>query len=343
MSTERILDSKAFLVVNKSLVEAMMAQTLLQQRWPECQILMTTNTKEARQIIAVRKLTAVLLDVQLAKSAGLELITEIKKLYADVPVILLTGFRGADAAGDALKAGASTCVSTARLWRSLIPTVESMLQLAQTYGNRRRTLSNLHWTEMRFELDNETHAIGPLVRNLQDQIGSMQLLPDADLLQIGVALHESLLNAICHGNLELDSALEQEDEQLFQELAATRRIQWPYCDRKVIVDASFNRDRAKFVIRDGGPGFQPEQFAGRADTNNVPSPRGRGLVLIHNFMDEVNFNSVGNEITLIKYTSPAKALLAKLADTQTAGVDEDFELSSEVLLLGEETEACFVS
>ena len=160
--------------------------------------------------------------------------------------------------------------------------------------------------DLRFELDNDAGSVAPLVEHLLEQIAAMQLFAKDDGVRIRVALTESLLNAIHHGNLELDSDLRQDDESIYHDLAETRRVQWPYCDRRVQVLASFSRDRLKVVIRDEGPGFNHR----RIRNPTLDRVGGRGLLLIRSFMDEVTFNDRGNQVTLIKYTSRAQALLA---------------------------------
>ena len=170
--------------------------------------------------------------------------------------------------------------------------------------------------DLRFELDNDAGSVAHLVEQLAEQIAAMQLFPEADCIRIRIALTESLLNAINHGNLELDSNLRQEDESLYHDLAETRRGRWPYCDRRVQVLASFSRDRLKFVIRDEGPGFNHRKILDPTDAENLERIGGRGLLLIRSFMDEVRFNDSGNQITLIKYTSRGQALLARLSDPE---------------------------
>ena len=52
-------------------------------------------------------------------------------------------------------------------------------------------------------------------------------------------------------------------------------------------------------MRDDGPGFDPaESVSGNDDIANQTA--GRGLRLIRAVMDEVSFNSAGNEITMTK-------------------------------------------
>ena len=55
-----------------------------------------------------------------------------------------------------------------------------------------------------------------------------------------------------------------------------------------------------FVVRDQGKGFDPTQLPDPTEPENVGRVNGRGLFLIRTFMDEVTFNSQGNEITMIR-------------------------------------------
>ena len=167
--------------------------------------------------------------------------------------------------------------------------------------------------DLRFELENDGSLIAPLVRSLEDHIGSLRLCDETELIRIGVALHESLSNAINHGNLELDSELRQENEHLYYEMGEARKLIWPYCDRRVHVFASLGAERVRFVIRDEGPGFNHEQILDPTQEENLERIGGRGLLLIRNFMDEVSYNKRGNEISLVKYTSAGRKLLVQLA------------------------------
>ena len=58
-------------------------------------------------------------------------------------------------------------------------------------------------------------------------------------------------------------------------------------------------DECRFVIRDEGPGFDPNSLPDATDPAR-PAPCGRGLLLMRTFMDEVHFNEKGNEVTLVK-------------------------------------------
>jgi anti-sigma regulatory factor (Ser/Thr protein kinase) len=119
-----------------------------------------------------------------------------------------------------------------------------------------------------------------------------------------MALQQALTNAIVHGNLELTTdQIHDSRESLMtgkgQGIVAERRAESPYRDRRVFVDIRINREEARIVIRDQGPGFDVSQFRQDA-ANDAELKRGRGLRLMRMFMDEVAYNERGNEVTLAR-------------------------------------------
>ena len=120
-----------------------------------------------------------------------------------------------------------------------------------------------------------------------------------------VALEEALNNALYHGNLELGSELRETDRSAYRTLVEERRRTQPYRARKIHVAMTVEYDHGKFVIRDEGPGFDPQQLPDPTDPTNLEKPSGRGLLLMRTFMDDVIYNDLGNQVTLIKNKSHA--------------------------------------
>ena len=60
-----------------------------------------------------------------------------------------------------------------------------------------------------------------------------------------------------------------------------------------------------FTIRDEGPGFNPSALPDPTDPVNVGKISGRGLLLMRTFMDAVNYNEAGNELTIRKRRAAA--------------------------------------
>ena len=142
-------------------------------------------------------------------------------------------------------------------------------------------------------------------------VSGMELVDFTGRLQVGVAIKEAVLNAIFHGNLEITQEQVQEVEhELIQEgdlsLVERRAAQEPYCHRRVFVDVDVTKSEARFVIRDGGNGFDLSTIPDLNKPGALDPVGRRGLSLIQTFMDEARYNERGNEVTLVKRAPAAR-------------------------------------
>ncbi len=327
---------KKFLIVDDSAVERVLLRGLLKQQWPTCEILEAEDGAEAIRAVEEGMPDLVLTDVCMPGSGGLDLLAALREKQSIVPVVAMSGMGNEEVAVAALQAGAASYLPKQKMPQLLVSTINMVSELSATHRNRRRIIGCLNSMDLRFELNNDTSLVSPLVRYLEDHIGSLRLCDEHELVRIGVALHESLSNAINHGNLELDSELRQEDESIYYELAEARKLMWPYCDRKVQFFASLNGERVKFVIRDEEPGFNYQKVLDPTETETLDRVGGRGLLLIRSFMDEVSYNRCGNEITLQKFTSAGRKLLAKMGERSLEPADVELEFSGGVILLDDD-------
>jgi hypothetical protein len=167
-------------------------------------------------------------------------------------------------------------------------------------GSRSARLKPRKWIALTFELENDPALIPAAIDRLRDAADRFQLFDAATAGRIEVALHEAMLNGMHHGNLELDSSLREADERFYRTLASARRQMPVYQRRRLHVGAWFSCDAALFIIRDEGRGFDPDRLPLPTDPAGLEQASGRGLLLIRSFMDEVAFNSSGNQIAMFK-------------------------------------------
>ncbi len=119
------------------------------------------------------------------------------------------------------------------------------------------------------------------VQVVSDHIGKMAGLDEDQLHWVSVAVRESVVNAIKHGN--------QSDQA-----------------KRVIVEFSpVPPNGSELVIRieDQGEGFEPEEVANPLAPENILKSSGRGIFLIRNFMDDVSLQKVpggGMEVRMVK-------------------------------------------
>lgn len=292
------------LIVDDSPLDRRLAGGILEKN-PQLQIDYAADGAEALAKIEQRPPDLVVTDLQMPGINGLELVETVRRRWPLVPVILMTAHGSEDIAVTALEHGAASYVPKSVLARELTDTVENVLAVARADRRNERLLDCLEGLEASFVLPNDAALVPPMVDFLQDHIARMRLCDETGRIRVGIALEEALLNALYHGNLEVTSdELREASADLLaapgEGLVDQRRREAPYCDRRLRVTARISPDRAEFVIRDEGPGFDPATVPDPTDPANLERISGRGLVLMRTFMDEVRFNDRGNEVTMIK-------------------------------------------
>jgi serine/threonine-protein kinase RsbW len=105
------------------------------------------------------------------------------------------------------------------------------------------------------------------VQVISDRVGQLAAFDDDTVHWIGVAVRESVINAIKHGNRE---------------------------DRRKHVTVEFQLTPRgtpeEFLVQvlDEGEGFDPEAIANPLDPENVLKSSGRGIFFMRSFMDDVS-------------------------------------------------------
>lgn len=96
-----------------------------------------------------------------------------------------------------------------------------------------------------------------------------------DVFSVRLALEEALVNAIKHGNGMAP-------------------------DKQVRVECKVTPEEVWVRITDEGAGFNPDEVADPTDDDNLEIPGGRGIMLMRAFMSLIQYNEIGNQITLVK-------------------------------------------
>ncbi len=258
------------------------------------------NGKEALEALQQQTPDVVLTDMLMPEMDGLELVQAIRIKHPMVPVILMTAHGSEELAMQSLRSGAASYVPKKSLARDLAETLDGVLAGSQVNRREQRILDCLVHHETHYVLENDVAMVAPLVGHLEHQLERMRLCEPSGLVLVGVALHEAITNAILHGNLGLSSDMRETDEKQYYRLAAERRTQPPWGQRHVFVAATLTAQEAVFVVRDEGEGFDPELLPDPTDPANLGRVHGRGLLLIQTFMDRVEHNARGNQITMVK-------------------------------------------
>jgi serine/threonine-protein kinase RsbW len=105
-----------------------------------------------------------------------------------------------------------------------------------------------------------------------------------------IALDEAFVNAVKHGNKNDPTKL-------------------------LKITAELSRTEACFTVEDQGEGFDINEIPDPCDPANLFRTSGRGVLLIYNIMDEVEYNAQGNRVKMVK--RPDLSVETQLVDPNT--------------------------
>ena len=121
-----------------------------------------------------------------------------------------------------------------------------------------------------------------LVQVLSDRMGQMAAFDEDAIHWIGVAVRESVINAIKHGNREQPA-------------------------KRVTIEFAFTpvNDPTELVVKvtDEGEGFEPQEVADPLAPENILKSSGRGIFFMRSFMDDVTLKRAaegGMEVRMVK-------------------------------------------
>jgi serine/threonine-protein kinase RsbW len=124
-------------------------------------------------------------------------------------------------------------------------------------------------------LSADRDAVDPVVRSVMNVVRELKCAPGSEDA-IELALTEALANAVVHGAKN---------------------------DPTKIVECDVACDDARgvlIIVRDPGPGFDPAKIADPCQGENIYANHGRGIYLINQLMDDVQFHKNGTEIHMLK-------------------------------------------
>lgn len=240
-------------------------------------------------------------DAELHGLDGIQLAGKMRQQFPTVPVLLVIDVVNKEVVASALRAGAAAYLPRQIVARELPGVVRELLNVAASQRRRVMFLQRLSAVEYQFDLESDPDLVPNVVSQAELLLSQMDLFDDADRMQVGVGIHEAMVNAIVHGNLEVSSDLKSGKWEEYHQAILTRRHTPPYSKRRVRVTMRGERKRVFSIrITDEGPGFDIRKLPDPNDPDVWEKPSGRGLILIRSFFDEMTHNPAGNEITLTK-------------------------------------------
>jgi len=124
------------------------------------------------------------------------------------------------------------------------------------------------------------------VQIISDYVGRLTGLDEDQLFDVSVAVRESVVNAIKHGNKNDQS-------------------------KRVVVEFStVPRDQMTVRVQDQGEGFDPEDVPDPLSPENLMKGSGRGILFMRNYMDDVSIGRAqdgGMQVWMMKKAPQPKS------------------------------------
>jgi serine/threonine-protein kinase RsbW len=136
-----------------------------------------------------------------------------------------------------------------------------------------------------FELPSDLTLMNSVLEYLLDRVAKLGLV-EIEQSNLFVALDEAFVNAVKHGNRNDPNKL----LRVTAELSATEAI---------------------FTVEDEGDGFDVHEIPDPTDPDNLFKSNGRGVLLIYNIMDEVEYSDRGKKLKMIARPKPKTLQIEK--------------------------------
>ena len=243
----------------------------------------------------------VISDINMDGMDGFDVIYRVKSIRPHLPVVLMTAESSVDYAIRAMRMGAANFFMKPVPLREMAKSVFHLVETHREFRQAQDGLKGLIEERRHFLFRSDELDIPGLLRHLVERLVPMGFATDQNVDVVAMAFHEALVNALEHGNLELDSGLKADlfsDKDPYDALRR-KRLQDPlYADRTIEVETHLSEEVYEVLITDGGPGFKAHLLVSPEDAAHQARHCGRGLPLIQLVMDEILFNEKGNQIRM---------------------------------------------
>src|ERR687894_2483147 len=215
--------------------------------------------------------------------SGVQIVSELKRQRLFVPIVVSSEEAHHTGIIKAFKLGAANFLRKPYDEEALRGIVE------KTLGYKLRFIEDLKVLpfvreRIEFELPSDLSLMNGVLHYLIERVAALGVIKP-DTSNLFIALDEAFVNAVKHGN--------RGDHR-----------------KLVRITADLSAREARFTVEDEGEGFKLSDIPDPPDPANLFRTSGRGVLLIYNIMDEVEYNERGNRLTMVK--RPESSLDAEL-------------------------------
>jgi FixJ family two-component response regulator len=233
-----------------------------------------------------------------------DIIKKFKTINPNIYFVVITNKNDTQLAVEVMKSGAIDFIVKPFAVDDIANLIDKYLKLSVNKKFDYDLINIITEEKRTFILPTNIHILNPFLYEFIEMIKRFKGLTKNDIFSTRLAIYEMLVNAIEHGNLEIDY---EKKKKLLS--AGINYIEYldnlgksePFNQRKIEVSYLYTGKQLQINIRDEGNGFDVNNFENRNIKNDLLALHGRGIIISKFNMDEISYNEKGNEVTLTKY------------------------------------------
>ena len=264
----------------------------------------TYNVDDAQRALTKGGIFAFVFNLGVIAENPLDFIRRVKQERPELPLLAVVDGFSQGLTVELLKAGTYACLALPLQIDDLSFTLNKII------ANSTDTYSPfaMRYEERTLIMPNDFSLVMQVAKEIIDST-----LPNngRNRYHVILGLSEVINNGIEHGNLGI--SFEEKSNALkasrFYPLAIERANKEPYKDRVVTVRSRVfpSLKRLEYFVADQGVGFDWRSLPDPKEKSRLLNRNGRGIMMAKYAFDELTYNEVGNEVTLVvNLDSPAR-------------------------------------
>lgn len=271
-------------------------------------IFTANSIEESKTIMGGEDPHLIFIELVLSGEDAIQFIERTKKSKTNTQFIVITDNATVENAVTALRHGALDFLKKPFEIDDIARIVEKFFSLTANREADYDIYSSIIAESRTFELPTDFSIISTFMSEIMHIISRFTGVDKKTTLTIRLSLYEMLVNAMEHGNLEINYEMKKnllEEVVDYQRFLQERASEEPFINRKVRVSYTYDRKSLAFTIDDEGKGFDVSKVPNPHASENLERLNGRGIFISRVNMTKVLYNDKGNSVTLYKELQPA--------------------------------------
>ncbi|MFO1524831.1 MAG: ATP-binding protein [Turneriella sp.] len=270
-------------------------------------IFTANSIEESRAVMGEEDPHLIFIELVLPGEDAIQYIERTKKSKTNTQFIVITDNATVENAVTALRHGALDFLKKPFEIDDIARIVEKFFSITANREADYDIYSSIVAESRTFELPTDFSIVSTFMSEIMHIISRFTGVDKKTTLTVRLSLYEMLVNAMEHGNLEINYEMKKnllEEVVDYQRFLQERANEDAFKDRKVKVSYTYDKKSLAFTITDEGKGFDVGKVPNPHASENLERLNGRGIFISRVNMTKVLYNDKGNSVTLYKELAP---------------------------------------